>query len=130
MNFYFDECVSADAAVHFRDTTGHSTCHPRDTNMYGTSDEEVLDYRVKFDHILVTVNGGDFRRLCGPSNTIHPGLIIIPSVSRTRQIQLIPAALASIEHEAHPEPPQDWMVNRVVEANVRGRILHAQLPKE
>ncbi len=92
MNFFFDECVSADAAVHFRDTTGHATCHPRDINMCGaSSDEDVLEYCTRFDHILVTVNGRDFRRLCGPSNTMHPGLIVIPSVAKARQIQLIQA---------------------------------------
>jgi hypothetical protein len=61
---------------------------------------------------------------------MHPGLIIIPSVSKARQILSIEAALALISEEAPPETPQDWMVNRVVEVNFQGIVTHAELPKD
>lgn len=129
MNLFFDECVSAGAAVHFRDTTDHAACHTRDINMSGAPDTEVLTYCIAFDHILITVNGKDFRKLCGTPEQMHPGLIIVPSVSKARQILLIEAALALISQEAPPETPQDWMVNRVVEVDAQGAVTHAQLPK-
>jgi len=130
VNLFFDECVSAGAAVHFRDATAHATCHTRDINMSGASDAEVLAYCLRFDHTLITVNGRDFRKLCGTPDQIHPGLVIIPSVSKVRQIQFIDAALALIHREAPPETPQDWMVNRVVEIDAQGFATHARLPKD
>ena len=130
MNLFFDECVSAGAAVHFRDTTAHATCHTRDINMSGATDTDVLAYCIAFDHTLITVNGKDFRKLCGKPDQMHPGLIIVPSVSKARQILSIEAALALISEEAPPETPQDWMVNRVVEVNFQGLVTHAELPKD
>lgn len=61
---------------------------------------------------------------------MHLGLIIVPSVSKARQILSIEAALALINEEAPPEIPQDWMVNRVVEVNFQGIVKHAELPKD
>ena len=130
MNLFFDECVSASTAVHFRDTTTHATCHPRDINMSGATDTEVLAYCIEFDHTLITVNGKDFRKLCGGPEQMHPGLIIIPSVSKERQIRCIEVALALIDQEAPPEVPQDWVVNRVVEIDSNGNVSHALLPKD
>lgn len=130
MNLFFDECVSAGAAVHFRNTTDHATCHPRDINMSGATDPEVLEYCIQIDHLLITVNGKDFRKLCGTPDQLHPGLVIIPSVSKARQIELIEVALEFINNEAPPQSPQDWMVNRVVEVDSSGSATQAQLPKE
>lgn len=96
--------------------------------MSGASDAEVLDYCIEFDHTLITINGKDFRRLCGKPDQLHPGLIIIPSVAKANQIRFIKAALAQIDQEAPPETPQDWMVNRVVEVDFQGKISHALLP--
>ena len=130
MNLFFDECVSAGAAVHFRDTTAHATCHTRDINMSGATDTDVLAYCIAYDHTLITVNGKDFRKLCGKQDQMHPGLIIFPSVSKARQILSIEAALALISEEAPLETPQDWMLNRVVEVNFQGLVTHAELPKD
>lgn len=130
MNLFFDECVSPGAALHFRETTAHATCHPRDMNMAGASDPAVLAYCIQVDHVLVTVNGRDFRKLCGGPDVLHPGLIIIPSVSKARQIERIETALNLIAREAPPESSQDWMVNRVVESHVDGSVSHARLPRD
>jgi len=130
MNLFFDECVSATAAVHFRDTTDHAACHTRDIGMSGASDADVLAYCIRYDHTLITVNGKDFRKLCGAPEQIHPGLIFIPSVAVTRQVQIIQSALALVESRAPPETPQDWMVNRVVEVKLDGVATYAMLPKE
>ena len=128
MNLFFDECVSASAAVHFRRTTDHATCHTRDVNMSGASDADVLAHCLEFDHTLITINGRDFRKLCENPDQLHPGLIIIPSVAMTNQICFIKAALARINQEAPPETPQDWMVNRVVEVDLLDAVTHAKLP--
>ena len=40
--------------------------------MSGASDAEVLDYCIEFDHTLITINGKDFRRLCGKPDQLHP----------------------------------------------------------
>lgn len=129
MNLFFDECVSPAAAIHFRQNSVHATCHPRDMNMSGAPDTAVLAYCVQIDHVLITINGRDFRKLCGSREVVHPGLIIIPSVSRARQIDMIETALALILREAPPESPQDWMVNRVVEVAANGAVTHASLPR-
>ena len=68
----------------------------------------------------ITVNGKDFRKLCCDPEKSHPGLIIIPSVSRVRQIQLIESTLEFIGRVAPPETPEDWIVNRVVEVTSEG----------
>ena len=101
--------------------------------MMGAADPEILAYCVRVDHILVTVNGKDFRKLCGGPDVIHPGLIIIPSVGRDRQVDAVLAALARIEAnaaaETPPETAQDWMVNRVVEVDTAGAVTVARLPR-
>ena len=55
-------------------------------------------------HALVgiTVNSEDFRKLCCDPEKSQPGLIIIPSVSRVRQIQLIESTLEFIGRVAPP----------------------------
>lgn len=98
-------------------------------HMSGAPDTAILAYCVQIDHVLIAINGRDFRKLCGTPELIHPGLIIIPSVSKARQISMIEAALALIMHEAPPESPQDWMVNRVVEVAADGAVSHAPLPR-
>lgn len=98
-------------------------------HMSGAPDTAILAYCVQIDHVLITINGRDFRKLCGTPEFIHPGLIIIPSVSKARQISMIEAALALIMHEAPPESLQDWMVNRVVEVAADGAVSHAPLPR-
>lgn len=103
MNLFFDECVSASAAVHFRRTTRHATCHTRDVNMSGASDADVLAHCHEFDHTLITIIGRDFRKLCENPDQLHPGLIIIPSIAMTNQICFIKAALARINQEAPPD---------------------------
>lgn len=128
MNLFFDECVSAGAAVHFRDTTDHATCHTRDINMSGASDTEVLAYCIEFGHTLITINGKDFRKLCGAPEQLHPGLIVIPSFGKARQIACIEVVLERIAEEAPPENPQDWIVNKVVEFSPDGQITYADLP--
>ena len=130
MNLFFDECVSPQAAITIRERTDHATCHPRDMNTMGATDPEVLAYCVQIDHVLITVNGKDFRKLCGASDVLHPGLIVIPSVGRDRQVDAILAALARIEVEAPPETAQDWMVNRVVEVDAAGAVTVARLPRD
>lgn len=130
VNLFFDECVSPAAAVHFRRETTHAACHPRDVKLTGARDPEVLEYCIRFDHTLITINGRDFRKLCGAADIIHPGLIIIPSWARDRQIKAISRALALIEAEAPPESPQDWIINRVVEVLPTWEVIHARLPRD
>jgi Domain of unknown function (DUF4041) len=55
----------------------------------------------------------------------HPGLIVMPSVARDRQAQLLDAALAFIEQEAAAtsQSPRDLMLNHVVEVDSAGTYL-------
>lgn len=125
MNLFFDECVSAKAAVYFRDETDHAVVHPRDAGMCGKLDPEILTYCLDHDLLLVTVNGRDFRKLCGTDDTVHSGLIIIPSLTRENQIKFIQIVLDFIA-----EKEADWMVNKVVEIDADGRIEYHDLPSE
>lgn len=80
--------LAASAAVHYRKTTNHATCHTRDISLSGWSDPGVLANCIEFDHTLIKINGKDFRKQCGIPDQLHPGLII-PSVAMTNQIPSI-----------------------------------------
>ena len=68
---------------------------------------------------MVTNNLGDFRRLCA-TLAVHPGLLVLPTVTRGEQMRLLDIALDHVEREATRQGATDsgeFMINRVVEAN-------------
>jgi predicted nuclease of predicted toxin-antitoxin system len=98
-----------------------ATCN-RDRGLLGRSDIEVMLRCIAENRTLVTNNYGDFRRLC-EVRSIHPGLIILPTLARETQKQLLGLALAyitqqTVQHQA--TEPAEFMVNRVVEVNETG----------
>lgn len=130
LNCFFDECVSPIAADHFRNGGEHGIIHPRDNGASGQSDPDVLEYCIANSLILVTVNGKDFRKLCGSPDVIHPGLVVIPSLSRARQIQVLEDVFACIDGQAQcaGEDANIWMTNKAVEATIDGTISICDLP--
>ena len=68
--------------------------------------------------MIVTENAVDFRKLLGRED-IHPGLIILPSVSRDRSIALMLAAIAYLITLGSPD---DVMINRILEVSAEGEF--------
>lgn len=71
--------------------------------------------------VLVTENARDFRKLASTA-ALHPGLIVIPQLSRARSLALLLAALAWLEAEAsrRRERAEDILVNHVLDISTDG----------
>jgi hypothetical protein len=76
------------------------------------------------DRIVVTANADDFRKLL-PSQTVHPGLITLPTVALERSWQLLLIALAFLELQPDPE---DFMINRAIEISACAAMRAYELP--
>ena len=87
--------------------------HPRDFGGLGAPDREVLKRCTEHDLVLVTENARDFRALIA-TQTIHPGLIVLPCVGRTRSEGLLRAAIDFLSERGDP---MDVMVNHVLEVS-------------
>jgi hypothetical protein len=79
---------------------------------------------------IVTENARDFRGLVGRKD-LHPGLLILPCVSRDRCMQLLQTAIAFLETVAAGanEAPADHMINRVIEVDSAGQCRIYRLPE-
>ena len=82
------------------------------------------------DRALVTENDGDFRALCSRAG-LHPGLVLLPCVALSDQQRLLIQSLDHIASEASAEltEPRDYIVNRVIEVDVKGKITDSPLPE-
>jgi predicted nuclease of predicted toxin-antitoxin system len=129
MQFYIDECISPQVAARVNAGGTHVAVHPRDIGRRGDPDHVVLRDAIAEDRIIVTENARDFRGLVGKEE-LHPGLIILPCVSRDASMHLLTLAVAFLEAEAARagEPPADHMVNRVIEVDVAGGARIFALP--
>lgn len=129
MQFFIDECLSPQIAARFNETGRHAAVHPRDIGRRGDPDHVVLRSAFAEDRIIVTENARDFRGLVGREE-LHPGLIVVPCVSRDRCLQLLETAIAFLEAEAGraEEPAADHMINRVIEVDAAGRCQIYRLP--
>ena len=87
--------------------------HPRDFGGLGSPDREVLNRCAEHNLVLVTQNARDFRALIA-TQTIHPGLIVLPCVGRARSEALLRAV---IDFLAERGDPMDVMVNHVLEVS-------------
>ena len=112
-------------ARHLNETGEHDALHPRDYGRSGERDDEVLARCLVEDRIIVTENAVDFRKLVGRQE-LHPGLIIIPNVTREESLALL---LAGIAHLQTLGTPQDVMVNHVLEIAGEDRISLYALPE-
>lgn len=107
-----------------------ATCN-RDRALLGRSDTEVLRHCMDEDRTLVTNNFGDFRRLC-EGQSVHPGLIVLPTPSREAQQQLLDIAFAHIEQQTRlrgASDPGEFMINRVIEVSEAGVCADYPLPE-
>jgi len=84
----------------------------------------VLKRCVEEDRILITENARDFRGLIGRID-IHPGLVILPSISRAGTLRLVEAVLRFLGEQ--PDP-RNYMLNRVLEVGEDGAIAEYKLP--
>ncbi|MEM1194332.1 MAG: DUF5615 family PIN-like protein [Pseudomonadota bacterium] len=125
VNLFIDECLSPDIARILNEEGSHLAIHPLDFGGLGQSDHTVLKRCITDNLVIVTANAIDFTNLVGQC-AIHPGLIILPCLSRLESEKLIRTAITFLE--AMPEPPMDVMVNNVLELSVSGKPKLYALP--
>ena len=77
---FVDECLSPRLVSVGYARGYHATC-ARDRGLLGVPDPEILALCLDEDRVCVTNNADDFRGLVGLIE-LHPGLIVIPNVSR------------------------------------------------
>jgi hypothetical protein len=99
--------------------------HPLDIGGRGKADYYVLQRCIEEDRILITQNAQDFRGLVGGVD-MHPGLIILPSTSRSVTLQLFGVVLDFIGEQSNP---RDYMFNRVLEVNLEGTIVAGRVAR-
>lgn len=124
MRLFIDECLSPQLAHHLNETGEHDAIHPRDMGRLGASDHVVLARCLAEDRVIVTENAVDFRKLVAREE-LHPGLILLPCVSRERSLQLLVDAIA---HLASLGEPSDVIVNQVFEVSTAGVFALFPLP--
>ncbi|WP_213979274.1 DUF5615 family PIN-like protein [Sphingomonas sp. dw_22] len=125
MKLFIDECLSPQLARNLNETGEHDAVHPRDRNRLGEPDHVVLALCVAEDRVIVTENAVDFRKLVAREE-LHPGLIVLPSVSRDLSLQLLADAIA---HLTAVGEPSDVMVNHVLEVSAGGVFTLLPLPE-
>ena len=116
MRLFLDECLSPAIARAINRGGLHLAQHPRDFGGLGQSDHSVLQRCLNEDLVLVTANAGDFRALAACED-LHPGLIILPCLSRQESEALLGAA---IRHLSERGDPMQIMVNHVLEVSLDG----------
>lgn len=123
MKLFIDECLSPKLAQRLN-ALAHVAVHPRDYGRTGERDDQVLARCLAEDMTIVTENAIDFRKLVA-REYVHPGLIILPSVSRERSEALLIAAVAYLEGLGRAE---DVIVNHVLEVHETGEMELYPLP--
>ena len=111
-------------ARHLNETGEHDAVHPRDRGRLGELDHVVLARCIAEDRVIVTENAVDFRKLL-VRQALHPGLIVLPSVSRDHSLRLIDGAIVYL---ASLGDPPNLMVNHVLEVNDSGELTLSSLP--
>jgi predicted nuclease of predicted toxin-antitoxin system len=124
LKLFIDECLSPALARHLNQSGVHDALHPRDYGRLGERDDEVLARCLAEDRVIVTENAADFRKLVARED-IHPGLIILPNVTRDASRALLLAAITYLETLGSPS---DIIVNNVVEVDADGAMRLYPLP--
>lgn len=91
----------------------------------GEPDHVVLLHCLTEDRVILTENAVDFRKLVSRQE-LHPGLILLPSVSRDLSFRLL---IDTITHLALLGEPSDVTVNHVLEARDTGTCTLSSLPR-
>lgn len=125
MRLFIDECLSPQLVRHLNMTGEHDATHPRDMGRLGEPDHVVLERCLSEDRVIVTENAVDFRKLVAREE-VHPGLILLPSVTRDVSLRLLTDAIA---HLATIGEPSDVMVNHVLEVTEAGAFALSPLPE-
>ncbi|MEE3624099.1 DUF5615 family PIN-like protein [Nitrospirillum sp. BR 11752] len=95
--FLIDENLSPQVARHLRDTLGYDAAHVNEVGLSGPPDDAVLAWALERQHIVVTSNADDFRRL-GRASPGHPGLaILLDAVGRQQQVALTVILAEAVE---------------------------------
>lgn len=102
----------------------HDAIHPRDLGRLGERDDQVLAHCLRESRTIVTENAVDFRRLVAAAE-IHPGLIILLSVSRVEAERLLDLVLAEFAIRGEPASA---MINMVIEITPGGELTVYDLP--
>lgn len=126
MKLFLDECVSPRVAKDLMAEDGHYIVHPLLQGGRGHGDHTVLARCIDEDLVLVTVNARDFRALASRSE-IHPGMIMLPCVSKDRSKVLLRGAIEYLETLGDPS---NFMVNKVLEVHEAGSFQLYDLPEE
>jgi len=124
VRLFVDECLSPALARHLNETGVHDAVHPRDYGRLGERDDEVLARCLAEDRAIVTENAIDFRKLVAREE-VHPGLIVLPSVTRDESLRLLLGAIALLKTYGDPA---DVIVNQVLEVEPGGRMRFYPLP--
>ena len=107
MRLFLDECLSPRIARDLNVEGRHVAVHPRDFGGVGAPDHSVLKRCIKQDLVIVTADARDFRSLVA-TQSLHPGLIILPNIDRGRTEELLRTAIDFLSELGNP---MDVMVN-------------------
>lgn len=124
VRLFIDECLSPHLARRLNEEGEHDATHPRDMGRLGEPDHVVLARCLDEDRAIVTENAVDFRKLVARQE-LHPGLIILPSVSRDQSFCLLVEGIAHLT--SHGEP-SNVIVNHVLEIGRDGSFTLSPLP--
>lgn len=120
-----DACATPALADHLRQQRGIDVVHASSCLPPAAPDEDVVALARSEGRVILTINAEDFRKLAR-ANPGHPGLIILPSVSRAAQIQLgetvIDRILADIKAGHRPK-------GHVYDVDAKGKVKRYKLPK-
>jgi predicted nuclease of predicted toxin-antitoxin system len=124
VRLFVDECLSPRIATRLNETARHDAVHPLHVGRRGEPDHQILARCIAEDRVIVTENGRDFRQLVAGAD-LHPGLMILPSISREETWRLLQAAIAFVEARGDP---MNEMVNHVLEIDMAGTITFSPIP--
>lgn len=120
--FLIDECLSP-ALTGVARERGYDAAHVARSGRSGTKDWYLVPLIVENDLIFVTNDARDFRRLYRDLD-LHPGLVLLlPKVSRVRQMELFGFALDEIDRRRDT-------INQMVEVDREGRVSVSDWPND
>lgn len=128
MKLWIDECLSPTLVA--RANRGYwATCN-RDRDLLGVADKILHELVIDEEAVFVTNDEADFVALYQRVD-LHTGLLILPQTDRREALwPLLDAALDYVERNADVagETTAEWMLNKRVEVNLRGKATHDDLP--
>ena len=130
MKLWIDECLSPTLVERANRRGYWATCN-RDRDLLGVRDSALHKIVIDEEAVFVTNDEADFRVLYQQVD-LHAGLLILPQAERREALwPLFDATLEYIEQQANDEgeTPAEWMLNKRVETDPDGSIMHSDLPE-